>query len=128
MNGSVTIRPRAKADRLKRHELIHRLKFEEIVAKESDQARTAREKAEEKLATLQTQITPLQTEINQLGRQFWVTKAQVKANNYDLSATRYRQLEQDEVFYEKPAITLDRLRQLEQAAERDVAALAKMLA
>ena len=119
-----------KADRLKHHEIIHRLKFEEVVANDggSDAARTAREKAEAELATLQGQITPLQTEINQLGRQFWVTKDQVKANNYDLSTNYYRQIEQDEMFYEKPDVTLERLRKLEAAATGDVAALEKMLA
>jgi type I restriction enzyme M protein len=118
-----------KADRLKHHEIIHRLKFEEVVANDgkADAARTAREKAEAELATLQAQITPLQTEINQLGRQFLVTKDQVKDNNYELSASRYRQIEQDEVFYEKPAITLERLRKLEAAAIGDVAVLEKML-
>ena len=39
-----------------------------------------------------------QQEINQLGRQCWVSKDQVKANKYDLSASRYRQVEQDAVF------------------------------
>ena len=118
-----------KADRLKHNEIIHRLKFEEVVANDgkADAARTAREKAEAELAALQAQITPLQTEINQLGRQFWVTKDQVKANNYDLSASRYREIEQDEVFYEKTAVTLERLRKLEAAATADVAALEKML-
>jgi type I restriction enzyme M protein len=42
-----------------------------------------------------------------------VSKDQGKANNYDLSASRYRQVEQDEVFYEKPEVTLERLRELE---------------
>jgi type I restriction enzyme M protein len=42
-----------------------------------------------------------------------VTKDQVKANKYDLSASRYRQVEQDEEFYEQPHVTLKRLRQLE---------------
>ena len=51
-------------------------------------------------------MTPLQTEINQLTRQFWVTKEQVKANKYDLSASRYRQVEQDEEYYEEPKVTL----------------------
>jgi hypothetical protein len=41
-------------------------------------------------------MAPLRAEIDQLNRQFWVTKAQVKANKYDLSASRYRQVEQDE--------------------------------
>jgi type I restriction enzyme M protein len=119
-----------KADRLRYHEIIHRLKFEEVVANDgnADTARTAREQAEAELASLQAQITPLQTEINQLGRQFWVVKDQVKANNYDLSASRYRQIEQDEVFYEKTSVTLDRLRKLEAAATTDVATLEKLLA
>ena len=50
------------------------------------------------------------------------------AEKYDLSASRYRQVEHEEVFHEKPAVTLERLRKLEAAAENDVAALAKMLA
>jgi len=86
------------------------------------------ERAEAELAELQTRITPLEKEINQLGRQFWVAKDKVAAQNYDLSASRYRQVEQEEVFYEKPAVTLERMRRLEQAAESDVAALAKLLA
>ncbi len=134
-----------KADRLKHHELIHRLKFEEIVAGSGapvsdpaggamisksagrgtgrqragseigapEAARLACERAEEELAALNQKILPLQTELNQLGRLFWVMKAQVKANNYDLSASRYHQLEQDEVFHEQPAVTLERLARLE---------------
>ena len=72
-------------------------------------------------------MTPLQTEINQLTRQFWVTKDQVKANKYDLSASRYRQVEQDEEFYEEPKVTLKRLRQLEAAATGEVAILEEMV-
>ena len=117
-----------KADRLKHHATIHRLKFEEVVAKnDGDKARTAREKAEAELAQLNQRIAPLEKEINQLGRQFWVMKEQVAAQNYDLSASRYRQVEQEEVFYEMPAVTLERMRQLERAAESDVAELGKLL-
>jgi type I restriction enzyme M protein len=71
---------------------------------------------------------PLQTEINQLTRQFWINKEQVKANKYDLSASRYRQVEQDEDFYEEPKVTLKRLRQLEAAATEDRASLEAMIA
>jgi type I restriction enzyme M protein len=102
-------------------------KFEEVVSKTADEAGAAREKAEAELAELQSRMTPLQTEINQLTRQFWVTKDQVKANKYDLSASRYRQVEQDEEFYDEPRVTLDRLPQLEVAAIGDVAALEGML-
>jgi type I restriction enzyme M protein len=66
-------------------------------------------------------------EINQLTRQFWVTKDQLKANKYDLSASRYRLVEQDEEFYEEPSVTLKRLRQLETAATGEVEALQGMM-
>lgn len=117
-----------KKDRLEHRAIIHRLKFEEVVSKTADKARTAREKAETELAELQSRITPQQMEINQLTRQFWVTKDQVKANKYDLSASRYRQFEQDDEFYEQPRITLDRLARLEAAAAGEVAVLKERLA
>lgn len=117
-----------KSDRIEHHAIIHRLKFEEVVSKTADKARAAREKAEAELAELQSRITPLQTEINQLTRQFWVTKDQAKANKYDLSANRYRQVERDEDFYEDPNVTLKRLRQLEAVAAGEVDALQEMMA
>src|SRR5260370_27832412 len=109
-----------KADRHKHHATIHRLRFEEVIANDgnAEQARLACEKAEAELAELQAKIRPLQQEINQLGRQFWVNKDQVKANNYDLSARRYRQVVQDEGFYGKPEGALGRLSSLEQEAKR----------
>jgi len=116
-----------KKDRLSHHAIIHRLKFEEVVAKEPDAARIAREAAEAELAELQSSITPLESEINQLTRQFWVTKEQIAANKYDLSASRYRQVEQEEVFYEDTAVTLDRLLRLESAATNQVAKLSTLL-
>jgi type I restriction enzyme M protein len=117
-----------KTERLQRYAAIHRLKFEEVIANDSKTPHAMPEKAEAELAELQTRISPLEKEINQLGRQFWVTKDQAKANNYDLSASRYRQVEQDEVFYEQPRVTLERLRQLEAVAINQVAALKEMIA
>ncbi len=118
-----------KMNRLEHHAIIHRLKFEEVVATDAkaDAARTAREKAESELAELQARITPLQDEINQLGRQFWVTKKQVAAQKYDLSANRYRELEQEEVFYEKSSVTLERLGQLGGVANQLRADIVKRL-
>ena len=118
-----------KANRLKHHELIHRLKFESVIAvgKQADASAESLTKAEGELATLSQKILPLQTEINQLGRQFWVSREQVKAQDYDLSASRYRQVEQDEVFYEKPSVTLDRLRVLEETAQKDAQILSDLL-
>lgn len=116
-----------KKDRLDHHAAIHKLKFEEVVASDGDAeaARTARERAESELADLQSRIAPLENEINRLGRQFWVSKEQIKANNYDLSARRYREVEHEQVFYEQPTLTLERLRQLEAVALSEVARLEK---
>lgn len=112
-----------KKDRLDHHAIIHRLKFEEVVSNTPDEASAAHEKAEAELAELQSRVTPIQTEINQLTRQSWVTKDQVKAHKYDLSAGRYRQVEEDQEFYEQPRVTLERLGQLEAVAAREVALL-----
>jgi type I restriction enzyme M protein len=114
-------------DRLKHYSIIHRLKFEEVVSKTPDKAFAAREKAETELAELQSHMTPLQTEINQLTRQFWVTRDQVRANKYDLSASRYRQIEQDETYYEPPAVTLSRMRELETLLVTEVDRLEKLV-
>jgi type I restriction enzyme M protein len=116
-----------KADRLEHHQVIHRLKFDEVVADNSDKARAAREKAEAELVDLQKRIAPLEAEINQLGRQFWVEKKQVVANKYDLSANRYRDVEHEEEFREKPAVTLKRLSTLAQHTTKQVAKLEVLL-
>lgn len=76
---------------------------------------------------MQAQISPLQAQINQLTRQFWVTKEQVKANNYDLSASRYRQVEQDEVYYESPQVTMERLLKLDQIMTKEVQEIKRIL-
>jgi type I restriction enzyme M protein len=118
-----------KADRLQHQATIHRLRFEEVIAADgnADKAREAREKAETELAELQAKIAPLQQEINQLGRQFWVSKDQVKANKYDLSASRYRHVEQEEVFYEQPEVTVQRLNELAEIAGAELKSLLDLL-
>jgi type I restriction enzyme M protein len=115
-----------KADRLKHHETIHRLKFEEVIADEPEKTRTAREKAESELSELQASIAPLQVEINQLGRQFWVEKKDVVAKKYDLSASRYRDREDEDTFLEELSTTLQRLTALEQHAGRQVTELVRL--
>jgi type I restriction enzyme M protein len=101
-----------KKNRLEHHATIHRLQFEEVVAPDTNKARASREEAEAELAELKSRIVPVQIEVNRLTRQFWITKEQASANKYDLSASRYRQVEQDDEFYEQPRVTLQRLQQL----------------
>ncbi len=83
--------------------------------------------ATERLAALDAQIAPLQAQIDQLTRQFWVTAAQVVENKYDLSASRYRQVEQDEVYYEKPGVTMARLLELERVMGEEIKELNELI-
>ena len=85
------------------------------------------EQARAELSELQARMHPLQREINQLTRQFWVDKAQVAANKYDLSASRYRLVERDEAYYEQPDVTIDRLLQLDQVMRAETQELLAML-
>ncbi len=117
-----------KASHLELQAEINRLTFESAIAPEDDEhVHAALEDAQRRDAELQAQIHPLQAEINQLSRQFWVTKAQVRAYNYDLSASRYRQLEQDEAYYEKPEVTMERLLRLENVMVGEIGELKKEL-
>jgi len=58
---------------------------------------------------------------------FWVTKVQVKANKYDLSASRYRQMDNDASYHESPAVTLERLLKLEQVMADEIKELMGMI-
>jgi type I restriction enzyme M protein len=116
-----------KAQRLELQGEINRLTFESAIAPDADlkgfRKPLRSRPVNDQLAALEAQIAPLQAQIDQLTRQFWVDKEQVQANKYDLSASRYRQVEQDEVYYEKPAVTLERLLELERAMEETLKVL-----
>ena len=103
------------AHRLDLEQEINRLQFEKAVAERDNPApQQALEAAQQELDELQAELQPRKAEIDQLTRQFWVTKKQVKANKYDLSASRYREVAQDPVFYEDPDVTIERMLILEQ--------------
>jgi type I restriction enzyme M protein len=101
-----------KAERLRLQKEINRAQFENVI---DGQDLSGLQDLTGLLDKLHDQIAPLQAEMNQLTRQFWVTKEQVASpsGKYDLSASRYRQIEQDEEFYEEPQVTLERLLKLE---------------
>src|SRR5512138_701791 len=123
-----------KAERLQLQAEINRLTFESalenpLTAKSAKSAKenqkeiladfaglavqNALSEAQAKLASLQSKILNPQSQMDRLTRQFWVTKEQVKANKYDLSASRYRQMEADAAYHEQPSVTLERLARLE---------------
>jgi len=142
-----------KAERLKLQGEINQLTFESAIAPESSSSfrasegepalspskgeatgasrgispRTALDAANDELAELDSRIAPLQAQMDQLTRQFWVTREQVAANNYDLSASRYRQVEPDEAYYEKPQVTMERLLELEQVIAEEVQEIEELL-
>jgi type I restriction enzyme M protein len=83
--------------------------------------------AQARLAELQSKIVNPQSELDRLTRQFWVTKEQVKANKYDLSASRYRQVEADAAYHEQPSVTLERLARLESVMLDEIRELGKLV-
>lgn len=119
-----------KTERRLLHAEVHRLTFEHAIAPEGAAATTALTDLEcdrSRLATLDAQIHPLQTEMNQLTRQFWVNAAEIRAKKYDLSASRYRQVERDAPYYDAPQVTLSRLLTLEQVMATEARALQEAL-
>jgi len=131
-----------KTERLALYEEINRLMFESVLTTETlshgeeqkkktpslrDSVVHALSESQARLATLESQISAPQSELDRLTRQFWVTKEQVKANKYDLSASRYRQVDADAVYHEKPTVTLERLAQLESVMASEIEELKKLV-
>jgi type I restriction enzyme M protein len=114
-----------KAERLRLQAEINRLTFESVITTDPD--KSALIQAQTQLADLQSKISNPQSEMDQLSRQFWVTKTQVKANKYDLSASRYRPLDADEAWHESPQVTLERMARLEQVMAGEIKELKGML-
>jgi type I restriction enzyme M protein len=117
-----------KAEKLRHQALLNRLTFEQVIAPEGeDGPRAALDTAQRELAELEAQIAPLAPEYAQLRRQFWVSKEQIAAHKYDLSASRYRPREQDDVYHEPPQVTLERLKALERVMGREMDGLLREL-
>jgi len=121
-----------KTERLALNSEINRLTFESVIASPTIQSPSPNSQnlgrdgegllsaAQVHLADLQSRIENPQSELDRLTRQFWVTKEQVKANKYDLSASRYRQSDNDEIYHESPQGTLERLARLEQVMTEEI--------
>ncbi|RXM74301.1 SAM-dependent DNA methyltransferase [Clostridium tetani] len=58
---------------------------------------------------------------------FWVEKKEIADNNYDLSINKYKEIEYEEVVYEKPEIILDKIEALEKAILEDIAVIKGMV-
>jgi type I restriction enzyme M protein len=115
-----------KEKRLKLQAEVNRLTFEQALDGDGKFAAKLAE-ANGLLSNIQSLISSPQAELDRLTRQFWVTKEQVKANKYDLSASRYRQVDADAVYHEKPSVTLERLARLESVMQDEISELKKLL-
>ncbi len=115
-----------KEKRLKLQAEVNRLTFEQALDGDGKNAAKLAE-ANELLSNIQSLISSPQAELDRLTRQFWVTKEQVKANKYDLSASRYRQVDADAVYHEKPSVTLERLARLEEIMVGEIKEIKKLL-
>jgi type I restriction enzyme M protein len=58
---------------------------------------------------------------------FYVPIDEIKENGFDLSISRYREIEYEEVQYEKPEVILDKIDKLEDQIKENISELRKML-
>jgi type I restriction enzyme M protein len=58
---------------------------------------------------------------------FWVEKEEIVGNGYDLSINKYKEVEYEEVVYEKPEVILEKIEELEKSILEDIAAIKGMV-
>ncbi|WP_277876178.1 class I SAM-dependent DNA methyltransferase [Trichocoleus sp. FACHB-262] len=69
----------------------------------------------------------IQADTNRAAKAFFVPKAEIAANGYDLSINRYKEVAHEEVQYESPKVILQKLRSLEDEIRADLDALEGLL-
>lgn len=58
---------------------------------------------------------------------FWVRKKEIVGNDYDLSINKYKEIEYEEVVYEKPEVILEKIEELEKSILEDIAVIRGMV-
>lgn len=61
------------------------------------------------------------------GKCFLVPADEIRANKYDLSISRYKEIEHKEIAYEKPGVIMDKVMALEGEIAKDVEEIKGML-
>ena len=113
---------------LRQHQAtLHRLRFEEAMATDQATAVKDRTAAEAALSDLQEQVAPLVREMNQITRQFWVSKGQLAKNKYGLMASAYRPVVLDEIYLEDATVTLDRIQKLDGLMQDKISTIRQLL-
>ncbi len=69
----------------------------------------------------------IERDIERTEKAFFVPKAEIAANGYDLSINRYKETEYAEVKYEHPKVILEKLRDLEAEIRADLDELERLL-
>jgi len=116
------------ADRLALEAEINRLMFEQVLSPTGDgPIGEALQAARARLEELHGGLAPLRAEYRQLARQFWVSREQVRAHKYDLSASRYRAAETEAIYHEPPQNILQRMAHLEQVMVEEIDVLRELL-
>ncbi|MBA4311169.1 MAG: DNA methyltransferase, partial [Chlorobiaceae bacterium] len=64
---------------------------------------------------------------NKKGKCFLVPADEIRANKYDLSISRYKEIEHKEVEYEKPEVIMKKITQLEKSIAADVEEIRRMI-
>lgn len=57
----------------------------------------------------------------------WVDYKEIKANNYDLSISRYKPIEYEEVKYDKPEVIIDKINSIEEEIIKEIGSLKDLL-
>jgi len=61
------------------------------------------------------------------GKCFYVPADEIKVNNYDLSISRYKEIEYEEIKYEKPEVIIEKIEELEGCILENVTELKGLL-
>jgi len=65
--------------------------------------------------------------VDRKGKCFFVPISEIKENGYDLSISKYKEIEYEEVAYEKPEIIMEKIEGLEDQIKANIAELKEML-
>lgn len=65
--------------------------------------------------------------VDRTGKCFYISAEEIRANKYDLSISRYKQIEHKEIEYEKPEVIMAKVQKLEKEIEKGIDDIGKMI-
>ena len=64
---------------------------------------------------------------NRTGKSFFVPVEEIRANKYDLSISRYKEIVHEEIQYEKPDVIMEKVLELEKDIAKEIREIKEML-